>query len=301
MLFLSFLGLLFATTLGWVIAGASLILILLVVYTVHEEVSSGRYGYSKWWWTLVLLSLPLTYLYCTGKTHIGPIPGTGANDSAEHSLAAFGSYIWNIVEYIGIYLGIGLLYVLPEFQATLYRDRKDAIVYWDNLKKRSIISTVLSSLACRTAPVSKTDPSLSRESSWSEVIGSTLNTLEQGLAHLKAKPSYDDAKVQEDFDSIYHAVTYAVNEYMPSNSFRVGSGMLKFNVINNEVLPEINKTFLLIRVGNWVTLWWAYLLNLIFGDMLEMVWIRISTSIVKYCTSWTKRYFSDVFTISSPK
>lgn len=83
------------------------------------------------------------------------------------------------------------------------------------------------------------------------------------------------------------------------NSFSAYYNFILFEA-NHVNVPHptttINKAALASKIANWTLFWWAYLVNLIFGDLLDMVFRKIADKVAELFHGFVQRYFKNVFT-----
>lgn len=186
---------------------------------------------------------------------------------------------------IGLYLGAGLLYCIPEFYMDVRRSAKKYAADWQAYISRQKTIYVLNEKGERVKVVKLDGGSGTRETEQTSQLGTVGKLI--SLARETGHAEYvDDARSEIlSFVRNYRSRNRIVNA--DSTEDRLG------------VQPRINKVELAEHVSAWTIFWPAYLFSLVIGDLLAELWDIVADFLVNVSGRFVRRAFSDVFTVKS--
>ena len=120
-------------------------------------------------------------------------------------------------------------------------------------------------------------------------------------ADLKADVAKLQAGAQKYLADLHAGELFHVyNSERSLTAFNPSTAFLKFEGEDTGSLTTaIDKADLAICISNWVIFWWAYALNLIFGDLLDWVFTIVANWVTKHLGTYVKNYFADIFTVKA--
>lgn len=168
-----------------------------------------------------------------------------------------------IISGVGVYLGLGILYSVAEFAATVRRTAVRLKEAWT------------SHIAGR------------------ETVGDTPST----RTSMQRRELYDDVQ-KNGAESKYVDTVRAMNtNFVNQNAFYREVITIEADRDTLKVEPIVNRGRLPAAVGDWVTFWPFFLLNFLLYDLLSEVWNAIATFLATYGQRFVKAVFADVFSL----
>lgn len=320
MFFLALLSVLMAGEVGIFFLGALVLCTIWMVHSIHSEFRPGGSGFSKLWPTgLMLVALFVFCYWAGGQTGAKTPEGLGWS---AFGLKYFSMGFWGWVGTIGEYLLIGLAYSIFEMRVTLWRDKKNVVTKLESYVTAGI-RPLLSEWLLDKLGSSKSGPETGKVIlhngltaletyakqqgqevkqkvlGWEHVLAD-VNTW-QAIFHRVSNPKQLLENAAEDFKADVKAMEAALSSYVDEAKheyFNPHTAYLKVLLNTDGTLDvSIKKADLAICLFNWTVWWWAYLLNLVLGDMIEMIYTKIASWVIKVYGSYVKKYFADITAI----
>lgn len=177
-----------------------------------------------------------------------------------------------------IYLGLGLLYCLPEFYLAVRRTAKNQAKRWASfISSHTATPVVIDGLADRQ--LRSKIISMARENGW------TVEKTE---------------KAERDQSNVGNYAVVALSEIraylrgLDRSDYR----MVSFEVANDfSITPVINRGYLSACVGAWTVFWPFYLISLVIGDLLTEIFDRVAEVIAALSGRWVRLIFRDTFKV----
>lgn len=171
-----------------------------------------------------------------------------------------------------IYLGLGLVYTMPEFYMTIRRSAKEFSASWQSFICSSI------------SGITRNDPP-NRFRTMGEAIKFTQTATDVDLTGNE----YNTAVVV--------FVRRSVEDYVRRkfNSSRII--YLKHEDNSVDVTPAVNKRALVNHVGAWTIFWPFYLVSLVLGDIVAEIFEHVAEFLTRISGRVVRATFADVFKI----
>ena len=306
MFLLGLLAVLTTSFLGWVVLGTTAIMLVWLIATIHMEFSGGK-GTKKLWPTIWFLVVPIVFLVLAALRPTPELSGPSTWASQFWASLTFGHVCGMIAEYIGI----GLLYSLFEMRVTLWRDKKNVVIHFEDYLKQNVYASVNAWVVTKLES-SLSGPQVTRDShalsgpnsvvvekfrTWEHLFTDRFYTwahaFKEAVTGRNVLPAAEEA-----FKADVAKFRAALQDWLATckhESFNPNTAYLDFKIKPDGTLDaSINKGDLAICLLNWTFWWWAYLLNFVFGDMFEAIFTRLSTWVVKVYGGYVKKYFADI-------
>lgn len=317
MFFLALASVFLAGEVGLFFGGALILLTIWLVHAIHSEYSPGGSGWKKGWPTLaIIVTFTVFMIWVTGTKGSGTPEG--------FSLSAFGTKyfsmgFWGWMGLLGEYLAIGLVYSLIEMRVALWRDKKNVVSHFEDYLARNVRNLLGDWLLSKLGS-SSSGPETGKVIieggfsvvevyaqqqemkvkdkllGWEHVLTDlkTWKDIFYRLTHPRQVIEGAEQAFKNDLAKVEAILPTYVNE-AKHEFFNPHTAYLQVLLKTDGTLDvSIKKADLAICLANWTLWWWAYLLNLVLGDMIEMIYTKIASWVIKVYGSYVKKYFADI-------
>lgn len=226
--------------------------------------------------------------------------------------AGFGG-IWSTVTSLSfwtpalVYLGVGIMYCVPEFMMDVRRAAKFYKSEWDNYKSKRISVHKFNadgSIAVQSEGAKTEDDGTGLLQTAQRLVGKqkagTPLTHEITVAEAILRARELHGMGTDEAREMTREATSAVDSFKSNYRFR--NRIVQLNTDRDSdrlsVEPRINKVELAEHVAAWTIFWPFYLVALIVGDLLTEVWNVIADFLATFAGRFVKMTFSDVFKLS---